>query len=217
MRSTSSDGDDIDLIVEQWHQERPDLDLSALGVLGRIAKLTAVLTPAVEAVFARHQLSQADFDVLSTLRRAGSPYVLMPSQLSSALMMSRTGMTGRLDRLERRGLVERTLDPADRRSFRISLTERGLTLIDRVMEDHAANLAKIMAPMTQRQIAMLEAELKNLLHAVSVSATSPAGPTAREGRSSVSWQGAGDTEGGEQPLGREAGERADPVLPQGEN
>ena len=90
-------------------------------------------------------------------------------------------MTSRLDRLEGRGLIERTLDPADRRSFRITLTERGLTLIDRVMEDHAANLAKIMAPMTQRQIAVLEAELKNLLHAVS--ATTPAKPTTGEGRS----------------------------------
>jgi DNA-binding MarR family transcriptional regulator len=167
MRPTGSEGDEIDLIVEQWHQERPDLDLSALGVLGRIAKLTAVLTPVVDAVFARHQLSGADFDVLSTLRRSGSPYVLMPSQLSSALLMSRTGMTGRLDRLEGRGLIERTLDPADRRSFRITLTVRGLALIDRVLEDHAANLAKIMSPMTQRQIAVLEAELKNLLHAVS--------------------------------------------------
>ena len=90
-------------------------------------------------------------------------------------------MTGRLDRLEGRGLIERALDPADRRSFRITLTERGLTLIDRVMEDHAANLAKIMAPMTQRQVAVLEAELKNLLHAVSASATSAAEPTAGEG------------------------------------
>ena len=35
MRPTGSEGDEIDLIVEQWHQERPDLDLSALGVLGR--------------------------------------------------------------------------------------------------------------------------------------------------------------------------------------
>lgn len=133
----------------------------------------------MEAVFARHQLSAADFDVLSTLRRAGSPYVLMPSQLSSALMMSRTGMTGRLDRLEGRGLIERTLDPADRRSFRITLTERGLTLIDRVLEDHAANLATIMSPMPQRQIAVLEAELKNLL--LAVSATSPAESAAGEG------------------------------------
>lgn len=138
-----------------------------------------MLTPVVEAVFARHQLSAADFDVLSTLRRAGSPYVLMPSQLSSALMMSRTGMTGRLDRLEGRGLIERTLDPADRRSFRITLTERGLTLIDRVLEDHAANLATIMSPMPQRQIAVLEAELKNLL--LAVSATSPAESAAGEG------------------------------------
>ena len=179
MRPKGSGGDEIDLIIEQWRQERPDLDLSALGVLGRIARLTAVLAPAVNAVFARHQLSEADFDVLTTLRRSGSPYVLTPSQLSSALMMSRTGMTSRLDRLEGRGLIERALDAADRRSFRIALTERGLALIDRVLEDHAANLANIMAPMTQRQIAVLEAELKNLLLAVSTA--SAAEQTAGKG------------------------------------
>lgn len=166
MRSARPEGDEIDLIIEQWYRERPDLDLSALGVLGRIARLTAVLSPAVEAVFARHGLSGADFDVLTTLRRSGAPYVLMPSQLSSALMMSRTGMTGRLDRLEGRGLIERSLDPADRRSFRVALTAHGLALIDRVLEEHAANLSKIMAPMSRRQVTELEAGLRSLLGTV---------------------------------------------------
>lgn len=166
MRSTRSGADEIDLIIEQWHRERPDLDLSALGVLGRIARLTAVLGPVVDAVFARHGLSEADFDVLTTLRRSGPPYVLIPSQLSAALLMSRTGMTSRLDRLEGHGLVERSLDPADRRSFRVALTERGLALIDQVLEEHAANLKRIMAPMSQRQITALEAGLRSLLDIV---------------------------------------------------
>lgn len=166
MRSTRSGADEIDLIIEQWRRERPDLDLSALGVLGRIARLTAVLGPVVDAVFARHGLSEADFDVLTTLRRSGPPYVLIPSQLSAALLMSRTGMTSRLDRLEGHGLVERRLDPADRRSFRVALTERGLALIDQVLEEHAANLKRIMAPMSQRQITALEAGLRSLLDIV---------------------------------------------------
>ena len=175
MRSTRPGADEIDLIIEQWRRERPDLDLSALGVLGRIARLTAVLGPVVDAVFARHGLSEADFDVLTTLRRSGTPYVLIPSQLSAALLMSRTGMTSRLDRLESRGLVERSLDPADRRSFRIALTERGLALIDRVLEEHAANLTRIMAPMSQRQIAALEAGLRSLLDIVGDTPASNAG------------------------------------------
>jgi DNA-binding MarR family transcriptional regulator len=70
-----------------------------------------VLGPVVDAVFARHGLSEADFDVLTILRRSGPPYELIPSQLSAALLMSRTGMTSRLDRLEGHGLVERSLDP----------------------------------------------------------------------------------------------------------
>lgn len=171
MRATRPGEDEIDLIVEQWRTERPDLNLAPLGVLGRIARLAAVLTPVVEAVFTRHGISGADFDVLSTLRRAGAPYELIPSRLSSALMMSRAGVTSRLDRLEGRGLVERSLDPADRRSFKVALTERGRALIDQVMVEHAANLEHIMAPMSQRQISLLEAELKNLLNAVSADLT----------------------------------------------
>jgi DNA-binding MarR family transcriptional regulator len=167
MSSPKSADDEIDTVLAQWQQERPDLDLSALGVLGRIAKLSGVLAGVVNAVFSRHGLTETDFDVLSTLRRTGPPYTLIPSQLSATLMMSRTGMTSRLDSLERRGLVTRSLDPADRRSFRVTLTDQGFALIDRVLDEHAANLAKIVAPLTHRQILMLESELKRLLRAVS--------------------------------------------------
>lgn len=84
-----------------------------------------------------------EFDVLAALRRAGEPYTLIPSELADTLMMTRAGMTGRIDRLERAGLVERRIDPADRRSFLVALTAEGLRAIDGVLADHADNLARI--------------------------------------------------------------------------
>ncbi|WP_336208663.1 MarR family winged helix-turn-helix transcriptional regulator [Nonomuraea sp. LPB2021202275-12-8] len=156
-------GDAMDLVLEQWRRERPDLDLSALGVFGRIARLTRVVEAAVEEVFERHGLRQGEFDVLSALRRTGPPYTMIPSELSAALMMSRAGMTNRLDRLEAAGLVERSLDPADRRSFRIALTARGREVIDETLTEHAANLARISAGLDREDAATLTRIVRGLL------------------------------------------------------
>ncbi len=135
--------DSVDHILDQWRRERPDLDLSAMGVFGRVAQVARVVEGRVEEVLNRHGLRSGDFDVLAALRRSGPPYTLIPSELSDMVMMSRAGMTSRLDRLEAAGLVERSLDPADRRSFKITLSEKGHEVIDATLTDHAANLARL--------------------------------------------------------------------------
>lgn len=155
--------DHVDRILEQWRTERPDLDLSPMDVFGRIGVLARVLTPMTEAVAIERGLRQGEFDVLTALRRVGSPYTLIPSELSDMLMMSRAGMTNRLDRLEAAGLVERTLDPADRRSFRISLTEAGLKLVDEAMTEHAANLHRLAKGLTEEELTVLSDGLRKLL------------------------------------------------------
>lgn len=158
--------DPIEKILEQWRQERPDLDLSPMNVFGRIGVLARVLEARTEQVFARHGLRQGEFDVLSALRRSGPPYTLIPSELSATLMMSRAGMTNRLDRLESAGLVERTLDPADRRSFRITLTKQGHTLIDAALTDHAATLQHLTEGLPTEEQKALATSLRKLLAAL---------------------------------------------------
>lgn len=163
MPDAALEGDAVDLILEQWRRERPDLDLSAMGVFGRIAQLTRILGPATERIFARHGLRSGEFDVLAALRRTGPPHTLTPSALSTMLMMSRAGMTNRIDRLEAAGLVERSLDPADRRSFRITLTGRGREVVDAALTDNAANLARIIACLDPGEAEALSASLRTLL------------------------------------------------------
>jgi len=155
--------DHVDRILEQWRTERPDLDLTPMGVFGRIGVLARVIMPRAEGVAAEHGLRQGEFDVLTALRRVGAPYALIPSELSDLLMMSRAGMTNRLDRLEAAGFVERTLDPADRRSFRITLTGAGRKIIDEAMTDHAANLHRLAKGMTAQELADLTNGLRKLL------------------------------------------------------
>jgi DNA-binding MarR family transcriptional regulator len=157
------DTDPVDAILEQWRRERPDLDLTPMHVLGRIAILARALEPRTERVFAANGLRQGEFDVLSALRRSGPPYTLIPSELSAMLMMSRAGMTNRLDRLESAGYVERTLDPSDRRSFRITLTDKGREAIDRTMTTHATNLHHLTAGLTPEEQTTLAKTLQKLL------------------------------------------------------
>ncbi|MET9064712.1 MarR family winged helix-turn-helix transcriptional regulator [Streptosporangium sandarakinum] len=157
--------DAIDVVIEEWRRERPDLDLSAMGVFGRLSRLTRLLEAAVEEVFARHGLRQGEFDVLAALRRSGPPYTLIPSELSAVLMTSRAGMTNRIDRLEAAGLVRRSLDPADRRSFRVALTDTGREVIDAAVTEHAAGLARLAAGLPPEDAAELDRILRAMLAA----------------------------------------------------
>jgi DNA-binding MarR family transcriptional regulator len=167
MDERAGSGDAMDAILEQWRRERPDLDLSAMAVFGRLAQLTLVVGAAVERVFAEHGLRRGEFDVLAALRRSGPPYTLIPSELADALMMSRAGMTNRLDRLEAAGLVERSLDPADRRSFRVALTAQGREVVDAALTDHAANIARLISSLGPGEAGTLERAVRKLLRSVS--------------------------------------------------
>jgi DNA-binding MarR family transcriptional regulator len=155
--------DAVDEVAAAWRRERPDLDLSAITVAGRLGRLALRLGPAQDETLAAFGLQDGGFDVLAALRRSGEPYTLTPSQLSSAVMLSRSGMTSRLDRLEAAGLVERTLDPTDRRSFRIRLTDTGYSVVDAAMTEHTANVTRLLAPLTERQLASLDKTLRTLL------------------------------------------------------
>ncbi|MEU2982287.1 MarR family transcriptional regulator [Streptomyces hirsutus] len=122
--------DPVDTIVEQWARERPDLDTVAMEVFGRITRLSRAMGDRLEMAYAKYGISRGEFDVLATLRRSGEPYALSPRQLSATLMLTTGGMTGRLDKLERAGLLRRSPDPHDRRGLQVTLTERGLHLAD---------------------------------------------------------------------------------------
>lgn len=161
-----SDSDTIDGVVAQWRRERPDLDLSAMGVFSRLGRLWHLLAAEVEAVFTRHGLRTGEFDVLAALRRSGPPYTLIPSTMADQLMMSRAGMTNRLDRLESAGLVERRLDPDDRRSFQIALTARGHSVVDAALTEHAANLQRLVGPLDADEREQLDAMLRALLRSL---------------------------------------------------
>jgi DNA-binding MarR family transcriptional regulator len=158
-----ADRDGVDLIIEQWRRERPDLDAAPVGIIGRISRLARELEQELEVVYREHGLESGWHDVLATLRRHGPPYQLRPSDLASSLMLTSSGTTKRLDRLEQAGLVTRAPDPGDRRGLVITLTRAGVKLIDAVTEAHLANEARLIAALSageRRQLADLLRKLQ---------------------------------------------------------
>jgi DNA-binding MarR family transcriptional regulator len=155
--------DGVDLILEQWRRERPELDSSPIGVIGRVSRLARELEQRLEPVYREHGLEPGWHDVLATLRRSGAPYRLRPTEFTNALMLTSSGTTKRLDRLEKAGLIARAADPDDRRGTLITLTAAGRSLIDAVTEAHLANERRLLGALTdaeQRRLADLLRKLQ---------------------------------------------------------
>ncbi|WP_029148690.1 MarR family winged helix-turn-helix transcriptional regulator [Methylophilus sp. 5] len=136
--------DAVDDIMDQWRRERPDLDPSPMGLIGRLARCEMLIRRKLDQTFEQFGMSSWEFDVLATLRRAGHPYCLAPTALYSSLMVTSGTMTHRLQRLEKLGLVERVKSDADMRSMPVQLTEAGLNLINNAVEAHIANEQAIL-------------------------------------------------------------------------
>jgi DNA-binding MarR family transcriptional regulator len=154
--------DGVDLILEQWRRERPDLDPSPIGVIGRISRLARELELRLEDVYRQQGLEPGWHDVLATLRRSGPPYRLRPSDFSGALMLTSSGTTKRLDRLEQAGLITREPDPADRRGTLIALTDKGRELIDRATDAHLANERRLLGALSAKERDQLADVLRKL-------------------------------------------------------
>ncbi|MET7426080.1 MarR family transcriptional regulator [Dactylosporangium sp. NPDC005555] len=157
--------DDVDRIVEQWARERPDLETAAMAAFGRVYRLARIVGERQERVYGALGINRGEFDVLATLRRAGAPFQLSPKSLTASLMLTSGGMTGRLDRLERAGLVARSPDPADRRGLVITLTDAGRTLIDEAVTIGLAAQREIFERLPEPDRGRLAALLRDLLAA----------------------------------------------------
>lgn len=158
--------DPIDKILTQWKQESPDLDVSSLGVTGRILQLARLLEKHREAVLADFDLNLWSFDMLATLRRQGAPYRLKPTELYGLLMLSSGAMTNRIDRLEKEGLVTRLRDPDDRRGIRVQLTSQGVERVEAVMPVLFAEENRLVEALSQTETQALTDLLRQFLTAM---------------------------------------------------
>ena len=150
--------DAIDEILDQWSEERPDLDTASLGVVIRVMTLYRSFSRQATRALEPLELELWEYDVLSALRRQGKPYALPATGLARETGLSSGAMTNRIDRLESRGLVLRKPDSKDRRGVNVSLTAQGRKLIDRAIQyrlDSARDSLQALTAKQQRELASL--------------------------------------------------------------
>src|ERR1044071_6791410 len=149
--------DHVARIQREWARERPDLDVSPQGVIGRLHRLAGHLTEQLCVVYRRYGLGEGEFDVLATLRRGGAPFERAPGELAAFTMVTTGAMTKRIDRLERDGLVTRRPSTTDGRV--VPRTDAGRTLIDQAFTDHMRNERRLLDELSPADAAALEAIL----------------------------------------------------------
>ena len=169
--------DRVDQLLQEWEDERPDLDPSPLGIVSRVLRFSKHATHAASSALTSYKLELWAFDVLAALRRQGPPYTMSPTALRRLAILTSGAMTNRIDRLQERGWVERLPNPVDRRAVLVRLTPDGKELIDNAVEARFANAERLVASLTEDEQRALAGLLRKLLVAVPSERLSGVGST----------------------------------------
>jgi DNA-binding MarR family transcriptional regulator len=166
--------DHVERRRDQWRRELPDVDTTGMAILGRARWITLKVRPAIEAVFERHGVDSGEFDVLSTLLRSGPPYRLRPTELYTSLMISSGGLTDRLNRLHKAGLVERTPSTEDARSMLVQLTPLGRERAEAAFREDMATERALLNGLPAEELEELGRLLSRLAASLSEAEPAPA-------------------------------------------
>jgi len=162
--------DPVEARRAQWSRELPEVDTVGMAILGRARLATLLARGPIERVFAEHGLDTGEFDVLTTLLRSGDPWRLRPTELYRSLMISSGGLTDRLSRLEKSGLVTRSRSLDDARSLLVALTPAGRVVAERAFRADMAVEARLLEALSATERRQLAALLARLVAAVGAAA-----------------------------------------------
>lgn len=157
--------DRVDRVEAGWRRERPDIDVSSVGIVTRVWRIGRHLDRHRKERLEALGTDRMALDVLAMLRRAGPPYRRTAGELMQSALITSGGMSQRLERLEAAGLVSRHMHPEDRRKVEVELTPLGTALVDEVTGDIMANESKLLDVLDPAEQQQLRGLLKKLLSA----------------------------------------------------
>jgi len=157
--------DMIDELQHDWMLQRPDLNSEPMGVVLRIQALAKILGERTNTRLRELDLEWWQYDVLSTLRRQGEPFVMIVTDLAEASMLTSGAMTNRIDRLEEENLVRRIKDENDGRRVLVQLTRNGLKMIEKATEARFATAMDALESLSKQQRDSLSNLLRDVLAA----------------------------------------------------
>ncbi|WP_269931525.1 MarR family winged helix-turn-helix transcriptional regulator [Aminobacter sp. HY435] len=154
--------DGIDARRAQWARELPRVDTRGMAILGRARWITLAARPRIEAIFDAYGLDTGEADVLFTLLRSGSPYRLRPTELYKSMMISSGGVTNRIAKLVKAGLVRQVAADGDGRSLPVELTDEGMARARQAFEADMAAESEMLESLSQDEQRQLASLLRKL-------------------------------------------------------
>lgn len=155
--------DSVDRHVEHWQREIPDLDPLVEGVVTRMQLLLGHLKQSRHALLAEHGLEQHEYATLHFLAGCGPDHRATPGEIAAGEQMSPSGITGRLDALEKRGFIRRLPSAADRRKVIVELTEAGLRAWRRTFDPQENEEVKLLSALSPDEQQQLNSMLRRML------------------------------------------------------
>ena len=104
-------------------------------------------------------LTMTQFDVIATL---GNQPPMTCKELGEKTLVTKGTLTGVLERLEAKGILERKLNPEDARSQMIGLTKTGQDLFEKVFPAHIKHLEKAFVKLSPKQLKDIQDSLQSL-------------------------------------------------------
>jgi DNA-binding MarR family transcriptional regulator len=164
--------DQVDLVVNYWRQDDPEIDVAAKSTALRLRRLAHHLERELRRDLLPLDVEMWEFDVMLGLRRAPE-HQLSAGALLRYCQVTSGAISNRLARLEARGWVRREIDPRDRRQVLVTLTAQG--------DERAAALVAAKTEAEQRMFGGIDrATLERLtadLRTLSLSLEGPTGDT----------------------------------------
>jgi DNA-binding MarR family transcriptional regulator len=159
--------DSVDRHVEHWKREIPDLDPLVEGVITRMQMLLRHLHQTRQATLAdTYGLEEHEYATLHFLGGCGPDHRATPSEIAAWHKMSPSGITGRLDALEKRGYIRRLPSPTDRRKVIVELTEEGRQAWRRTFDPQTDEETRVLAALTAEEREQLNDMLRRMMRVV---------------------------------------------------
>ena len=159
--------DSVDGHIEHWKREIPELDPLVEGIVTRMQMLLRHLKQTRRATLAdQYGLEEYEYATLHFLAGCGPDHRATPSEIATWQRMSPSGITGRLDALEKRGFIRRLPSPVDRRKVLVELTEEGRRAWRSTFDPQTNEEAQVLAALDPDEQEQLNAMLRRMLSVV---------------------------------------------------
>jgi len=138
--------------------------------LGRVAIDLLSLPPLINRLIRRRlkMTVQADadvdlrplhFEIMRVLKEEGTMH---PAKIGEKLLIAKAQMTHLIDKLVELGFAKREMDSIDRRTFNITLTEKGFRILDERDNMVVSAISENMASLPEKELETLSSALRNL-------------------------------------------------------